>query len=79
VVNSANRFTNRPGASVAVFPRDAFPVTGFNRATVWSKFYVQFPGRSKPTRINVHRHWRAELDGLAMAFPAGVVEGQIAA
>src|SRR5579859_7975013 len=29
VVNSANRFTNRPGAVVAVFPRDNFPVSNF--------------------------------------------------
>jgi hypothetical protein len=76
VVNSANRFTNRPGDIVVVFHRDAFPVTSFSRAAVWSKFYVQMPGRPKPTRINVHRYWRAELDGLAAAFPPGVA-GQV--
>jgi hypothetical protein len=78
VVNSANRFTNRPGDIIVVFRRDAFPVTAFNRAAVWSKFYVQLPGRPSPTRINVHRYWRAELDGLAAAFPAGVT-GQVVA
>jgi hypothetical protein len=70
VVNSANRFTNRPGDVVAVFPRDAFPVTRYNRAAVWSKYYVQFPNAPKPTRINTHRYWRGELDQLAAAFPA---------
>ena len=75
LVNSANRFTNRPGDVVASFPRDAFPVTNVNRATVWSKFYVQFPSAPKPTRINVHRFWRAEFDQLAAAFPATATAG----
>jgi hypothetical protein len=73
IVNAASRFTNRPGAVVAVFPRDAFPVSKYNRAAVWSKFYLQFPDNSKPTRLNVHRYWRAELDQLAAAFPAEVL------
>lgn len=72
VVNVANRFTNRPGAVYAVFPRDSFPVSKYNRAAVWSKFYVQFPNHGKPTRLNVHRFWRAELDQLAAAFPVTV-------
>ncbi len=71
LVNGANRFTNRPGEVVAVFSRHQFPVTNYNRAAVWSKFYVHFPEAKKPTRLNVHRYWRAELDQLAAAFPAG--------
>ncbi len=77
VVNNASRWTNRPGEVVAVFPRNNLPVSNFNRAAVWSKFYVQFPGQNKPTRLNIHRYWRAELDQLAQAFPAGSqVDGQ---
>lgn len=72
VVNSANRFTNRPGEVVASFPRHSFPVTSYNRAAIWSKFYLHFPGASKPTRLNVHRYWRNELDQLAGAFPVAV-------
>lgn len=75
VVNSASRFTNRPGEVVAVFPRNNFPVSNFNRAAVWSKFYIQFPGQNKPTRLNIHRYWRQELDQLAQAFPAGAQVG----
>ena len=75
VVNAANRFSNRPGAVIAVFQREAFPVSKFNRAAVWSKFYLQFPDHGKPTRLNVHRYWRAELDQLAAAFPASVQAG----
>jgi hypothetical protein len=70
VVNSANRFTNRPGEIIAVFPRAEFPVSNYNRATMWSKFYLQLPGSGRPSRINVHRYWRNELDALAAAFPA---------
>jgi hypothetical protein len=70
VVNSASRFTNRPGEIVAAFPRAEFPVSGYNRGAVWSKFYLQLPGSAKPNRINVHRYWRNELDQLALTFPA---------
>ncbi|HEY2507497.1 MAG TPA: hypothetical protein VGI58_13365 [Streptosporangiaceae bacterium] len=77
LVNTANRFTNRPGEIVAAFPRAELPVDRYKRGTVWSKFYIQLPRSSKPTRINVHRYWRAELDQLAGAFPisAGAVGG----
>ncbi len=70
VVNTANRFTNRPGEIVAAFHRTQFPASRYTRGTVWSKFYVQLPNNSKPRRMNVHRFWRAELDQLAAAFPA---------
>jgi hypothetical protein len=70
VVNSANRFTNRPGEIVAAFSHAEFPATRYQRGNVWSKFYLPLPGSSKPSRINVHRYWRAELDQLAGAFSA---------
>jgi hypothetical protein len=44
-------------------------VTNYNRGAVWSKFYLQFPDQNEPTRLNVHRYWRNELDQLASAFP----------
>jgi len=77
VVNSANRWTNRPGEVVASFPRGNFPASNFNRAAVWSKVYLHFPGSPKPTRLNVHRFWRGELDQLAVAFPVSVSSGSI--
>jgi hypothetical protein len=75
IVNSANRWSNRPGDIIVVFPRDAFPVAKYNRGAVWSKFFVQFPGGKKPTRLNVHRYWRSEFDQLAQAFPASAQSG----
>jgi hypothetical protein len=77
VVNTASRFTNRPGPIVAAYPRSEFPASRYGRGAVWSKFYVRLPGSDKPVRINVHRFWRAELDQLATVFPVegGVVAG----
>jgi hypothetical protein len=75
VVNHANRLTNRPGEIAAVYPRSAFPVTRYKRGNMWSKFYLQFPGTAKPTRINVRWYWREELDTLAGAFPATAFPG----
>jgi hypothetical protein len=69
VVNSANRFTNRPGGVVAAYQRFAVPVTRIKRAGVWSSLYLQLPGERKPTRLNVHRYWRSELDQLIAALP----------
>jgi hypothetical protein len=76
VVNSASRWTNRPGEVVASFPRANFPVERYARGAVWSKFFLHFPGHPKPTRLNVHRYWRNELDQLAAAFPAGTTIDQ---
>jgi hypothetical protein len=69
VVNSANRWTNRPGGIVASFPRESFPATRVKRAKIWSTMYVQFTGQSKPTRLNVHRYWRGEFDQLIAVLP----------
>ena len=72
VVNSANRFTNRPGDVVFSFPRTAVPVTRIKRAAVWSSMYLQLPDQSKPTRLNIHRYWRAEFDQLLSALPPAI-------
>jgi hypothetical protein len=64
VLNTSNRFTNRPGEVVGSWPRDAFPVSGVKRGKVWSVAYVHFANSSKPTRLNIHRYWRGEFDEL---------------
>ena len=70
VMNTANRFTNRPGDIVGAFHRDAVPISRVKRGAVWSKMYMQLPGESKPRRLNVHRYWRGEFDQLIAALPA---------
>ncbi|MFD5468823.1 hypothetical protein ACFWIQ_39400 [Kitasatospora sp. NPDC127059] len=74
VVNSANRWNNRPGDVVAAYPRHAFPVSRVKRASIWSSMYLQMPGESKPVRLNIHRIWRAEMDQLSAAFPPGSID-----
>jgi hypothetical protein len=69
VVNSANRFTNRPGDVVYAFPINAFPVVKVNRARIWSSLFVQLQA-GKQTRLNIHRYWRNEFDQLLAALPA---------
>jgi len=70
VVNTANRFTNRPGEVVVAFPRHAVPASNVKRATVWSRMFLQFPGQPKASRLNIHRYWRGEFDQLIAALPA---------
>ncbi|MDH6131258.1 hypothetical protein P3T37_000627 [Kitasatospora sp. MAA4] len=76
VVNTASRWTNRPGEVVAVFPRSAFPVSKIKRARVWSSIYLQFPGEKFPRRLNIHRYWRNEFDQLLTAVPNAPIPGQ---
>jgi hypothetical protein len=73
VVNSANRFTNRPGDVLFSFPRDAFPVARAKRGMVWSSMHVQLPTKAKPTRLNIHRYWRNEFDQLLTVVPAAIL------
>jgi hypothetical protein len=79
VINSANRFTNRPGGVVFSFPRNAFPVVSVKRARLWSSMYVQLPGSNKPTRLNIDRYWRGEFDQLIAGLPAPTVPAQAGA
>jgi hypothetical protein len=79
VVNTASRWTNRPGEVVAAFPIHAFPVSRMKRATVWSSMYVEMAPGSKPTRLNIHRYWRGELDQLVAALPQAQIPAQAGA
>lgn len=76
VVNRAGRLANRPKEVVAAIPLQARPIVQVKKGVLWNKLYVQFPGMPKPTRINVHRIWNADLDRfMALAAPQGT--GQI--
>jgi hypothetical protein len=64
VFHKANRFSNRPRELALALPRAQVAplVSNAERGTLWSYFHFQFPDQSKPTRINVGRQWRNELD-----------------
>ena len=66
VLNSANRFTNRPGQLLGSWPRTQFPISKVKRGRVWSVAYVPLDG-GNPKRINIHRYWRGEFDALLQA------------
>ncbi|MDX6356105.1 MAG: hypothetical protein QOF98_3008 [Streptomyces sp.] len=64
VFHKAGRMTSRPKELVAAIPRHeaAHLVSDVRRNTMWSSLRFQLPGQPKPTRLNVGRYWRAELD-----------------
>jgi hypothetical protein len=70
VINTAGRFSNRPGEVAYSFPRDGFPIVNVKRVTFWSSMYVQLPGEPKPVRLNINRYWRTEFDALLAGLPA---------
>ena len=79
VINSANRFSNRPGDVVVAYPRESLPLSRIKRVRLWSSLYIQLPGGTKPTRINIDRYWRTELDQLIANLPADMVHNAEAA
>ncbi|MEU9301698.1 hypothetical protein [Streptomyces sp. NPDC048269] len=66
VIHKASRMSNRPQEIAFAIPKEqtAGLVSEINRNAVWSHFHMQLPGQPKPTRMNVHRIWRTEMDQL---------------
>lgn len=62
VVYQANRASNRPTQRVASLPLATNPITGVTKGKIWSRVYLQLPGRSKPTRFYVSPTWNKQLD-----------------
>ncbi|MBR7836020.1 hypothetical protein KDL01_22280 [Actinospica durhamensis] len=67
VVNRAGRIANRPKEIVAAIPVASGAIGEVRKGKIWGKIYIQFPGEDKPTKINVHRIWNADLDKFAAA------------
>ncbi|WP_328377229.1 hypothetical protein OHB13_13295 [Streptomyces sp. NBC_00440] len=66
LVHKASRLNNRPQGIVhALQPAEAMSaVSNIRRGGLWSSFRLQLPGQPKPTKMNVHRIWRPEMDQL---------------
>ncbi|MBD0740472.1 hypothetical protein [Streptomyces sp. CBMA29] len=64
VFHKAGRMSSRPKELVAAIPRAeaAGLVSEVKRNALWSSLKFQLPGEPKPTRLNVARYWRTELD-----------------
>ncbi|MEV4557461.1 hypothetical protein AB0K51_10745 [Kitasatospora sp. NPDC049285] len=79
VVHRAARMSNRPKELVHVIPIEQARtlVSDVRRNTIWSSLRFQFPGEQKPTRLNIGRYWRNELDVFVPALTGGaIVPGQ---
>ncbi len=60
-----NRMTGRPKEIVHAIPRAQFPgVHDVQLNPLWSWFRTVLPGEAAPTRLNVHRQWKSELEQL---------------
>jgi hypothetical protein len=70
VFHKASRVSNRPKELVVAIPRAEASalISDVRRRTMWSSFRFQLPGEAKPTRFNVGRYWRSELDQLVPAL-----------
>lgn len=60
-----NRMTGRPREIAHAIPRAQFPGVGDVRLNpLWSWFRTMLPGDVEPTRMNVGRQWKPELEQL---------------
>ena len=79
VFHRASRTSNRPKELVFALPRQQVAplISDARRNSLWSSFRLLIPGHLKPTRFNVHRMWRNELDTFfaALTMPPGAVSG----
>lgn len=76
VLHRYNRFTQRPQEVAYAIPRDqAQQLLGdVQRNPLWSSFRFLLPGEMQPTRLNVHRIWRDEMDQV-IAMVTGAPQG----
>ncbi|MEU9014168.1 hypothetical protein AB0D12_31250 [Streptomyces sp. NPDC048479] len=73
VVHKAGRMSNRPQEiAFALQPAEVVGMIGdVKRNAIWSSFRFQLPGQPQPTRMNVHRIWRTEMDHLLGLLTGG--------
>ena len=76
VFHRYNRFTQQPQEVAYAIPRDQVQqlLGDVQRNPLWSSFRFLLPGEMQPTRVNVHRIWRDEMDQL-IALIAGAPQG----
>ncbi|WP_063830599.1 hypothetical protein [Kitasatospora phosalacinea] len=80
VIHRTSRISNRPQEVLYVIPLDQAraSISDVRRNTLWSSLRFQLPNEPKPTRLNVHRMWRAEMDTFVNGLLGGApsVPGQ---
>lgn len=72
VVNRAGRLANRPKEIAAVVPVQSGAIARVKKGLIWSKLYLNFPGMTKPTKVNIHRRWNKDLAQFELAAATAV-------
>ncbi|MFI6445123.1 hypothetical protein [Kitasatospora sp. NPDC050543] len=77
VVHRASRMSNRPQELLYVVPLEQarVVVSDIKRNPLWSSLRFHFPNEEKPTRLNVARYWRSELDVFVPALTGQRIAG----
>lgn len=78
LVQRASKWTARPLEIVHVIPREQAPylISDVHPSALWSHFRFMLPGNQKPSRINVNRQWKQEMEYMAQFLYASVPQGQ---
>ncbi|MFD0632228.1 hypothetical protein [Catenulispora yoronensis] len=73
VVHRAARLTNRPKDFMFAVPIAASPISDIKKGwLLWSRMHFLFPGELKPSRLNFHRIWNADIQHFIAAMPHAV-------
>jgi len=77
LVQRASKWTSRPHEILHVIPRDQAPylIGDVQPRMLWSSFRITLPGAPRPTRINVHRVWKQEMEHLMQVVHTPASQG----
>ncbi|MFD7922058.1 hypothetical protein ACFV3R_22870 [Streptomyces sp. NPDC059740] len=77
VLHRMNLVTQRPHEIAYAFPRAqaAAMVSDVRPNPVWSVFHLMLPDKQKPTRLNVQRVWRDEMEQLVSILTGAPLQG----
>lgn len=66
VIHRVVKLTGRPAEAVVSLPQEHVRplISQVQYGTPWNNFRLHFPGERRPTRLNVARVWRPELEQL---------------
>ncbi|BAJ31250.1 MULTISPECIES: hypothetical protein [Kitasatospora] len=80
VIHRTSRISNRPQEVLYVIPLEQarVSISDVRRNPLWSSLRFQLPGEATPTRMNIHRIWRTEMDTFVNGLTGGApgVPGQ---
>jgi len=77
LVQRASKWTSRPQEILHVIPRGQAPylISDVQPRTLWSFFRLTLPGAEKPSRVNVHRMWKHDMEHLMQVLYTPAPQG----